>query len=393
MSLKVVIQILPEWTDYFVEEILPVLQSLFPYVRAAALNVTFLALVFVAYKWKQNPNSSSSEVDGSSTVGGEEAERTPVKTANQRSQNFLNQLKSIVTKTWINKLEERLKQSYILEKQLENELETARRDLELTDRNVWQKDEEVNEITQKLKEMTEDYDKQQSLLQESKREAELEEKPTEAEKEDVKQVKVTLFTSLILIIRAEVLQQLKTEQTKREEAEKHLQELKAELDTKTQKLESFSKKVEILHETMKKTEESQQVLMKELENHKDQQKTQNPEQSAAVEEPELENLTSEITELRKELRDAQAQSEVLTEQNQQLQAQLDELKETYKHEFEKIIAEEQKWTEELQRDVKVLRNEYVNQICSCIRTILSESKTSEEVSAPAEEEEIHEEDS
>ncbi|XP_054876258.1 golgin subfamily A member 6-like protein 22 isoform X2 [Poeciliopsis prolifica] len=380
MSLKVVIQILPEWTDYFVEEILPVLQSLFPYVRAAALNVTFLALVFVAYKWKQNPNSSSSEVDGSSTVGGEEAERTPVKTANQRSQNFLNQLKSIVTKTWINKLEERLKQSYILEKQLENELETARRDLELTDRNVWQKDEEVNEITQKLKEMTEDYDKQQSLLQESKREAELEEKPTEAEKEDVKQSE------------AEVLQQLKTEQMKREEAEKHLQELKAELDTKTQKLESFSKKVEILHETMKKTEESQQVLMKELENHKDQ-KTQNPEQSAAVEEPELENLTSEITELRKELRDAQAQSEVLTEQNQQLQAQLDELKETYKHEFEKIIAEEQKWTEELQRDVKVLRNEYVNQICSCIRTILSESKTSEEVSAPAEEEEIHEEDS
>lgn len=92
--------------------------------------------------------------------------------------------------------------------------------------------------------------------------------------------------------------------------------------------------------------------------------------------------------------------------------------------YKTIIAEEREWREELDRDLKVLRKEYENknnQVCFCFRTILSgvfetvtpdgvlndqvsestssfllqlreiqkeaESKTSADVSAPAEEEE------
>ncbi|XP_023202537.1 myosin-7B-like [Xiphophorus maculatus] len=363
MSLKellaAVFQSLPVSTDHFVKEFLHVLhQDLFPCVVPVGVAATFMSVlsaVFVAYRWNRTPKCRSSEVDegdASCTVGAKETERTHAMKTNPRSQVSLGQLQSVVTTTWINKLEERLKQSDILQKQLENELETARRDLEAmktnprsqvslgqlqnvvtttwinkleerlkqsdilqkqleneletarrdletshqqTDRKLCQRDEEVNKITEKLKNMTEEHNKQQSLLQESKREAEslikenqeLEKKLTEVRKDDVKQPE------------AEVLQQLKSEQLKREKAEKSLQELKTELDTKNQKLESLSKKVEILHEMMKKTEESQQVLMKELENHKNQ-KNPDPDQSAAVEELKVENMTSEITELRKE---------------------------------------------------------------------------------------------
>ncbi|XP_032439951.1 trichohyalin-like isoform X2 [Xiphophorus hellerii] len=378
MSLKellaAVFQRLPVSTDHFVKEFLHVLhQDLFPCVVPVGVAATFMSVlsaVFVAYRWNRTPKCRSSEVDegdASCTVGAKETERTHAMKTNPRSQVSLSQLQSVVTTTWINKLEERLKQSDILQKQLENELETARRDLE---------------------NMTEEHNKQQSLLQESKREAEslikenqeLEKKLTEVRKDDVKQPE------------AEVLQQLKSEQLKREKAEKSLQELKTELDTKNQKLESLSKKVEILHEMMKKTEESQQVLMKELENHKNQ-KNPDPDQSAAVEELKVENMTSEITELRKELTEAQAQSEALAETNQQLEAQLADLKERYNQEYKTIIAEEREWREELDRDLKVLRKEYENKN-NQLREIQkeAESKTSEDVSAPAEEEEEEEEE-
>ncbi|XP_043954738.1 putative leucine-rich repeat-containing protein DDB_G0290503 isoform X2 [Gambusia affinis] len=421
MSLKeflaAVSQSLPVSTDHFVQEFLQVLHqdsfSCVVPVGVAATFVSVLSAVFVAYRWNRTPNRSSSELqdavgknnkrdvcvqtveegDAPCTVGGKETEKTHAMKTNPRSQVSLGQLRSVVTTTWINKLEERLKQSDVLQKQLENELETARRDLEIgcqqIGRKLMQKDEEVNKINQKLKKMTEEYNKQQSLLQESKREAkslvqenqDLEKQLSEVRKDDVKQSE------------AEVLQQLKSEQLKREEAEKSLQELKTELDTKTQKLESLSKKVEILHETMKKTEESQQVLMKELENHKNQQKETDPERSAAVEESNLENI-SEITELRKELTDAQVQTEALTERNQQLEAQLADLKGRYYQEFKAIISEEREWREELDRDLKVLRKEYENKN-NKLRGIQKEAewKTSEDVSAPAEEEEIHEEDS
>ncbi|XP_043954740.1 trichohyalin-like isoform X4 [Gambusia affinis] len=387
MSLKeflaAVSQSLPVSTDHFVQEFLQVLHqdsfSCVVPVGVAATFVSVLSAVFVAYRWNRTPNRSSSELqdavgknnkrdvcvqteveegDAPCTVGGKETEKTHAMKTNPRSQVSLGQLRSVVTTTWINKLEERLKQSDVLQKQLENELETARRDLEIgcqqIGRKLMQKDEEVNKINQKLKKMTEEYNKQQSLLQESKREAkslvqenqDLEKQLSEVRKDDVKQSE------------AEVLQQLKSEQLKREEAEKSLQELKTELDTKTQK-----------------------------------QKETDPERSAAVEESNLENI-SEITELRKELTDAQVQTEALTERNQQLEAQLADLKGRYYQEFKAIISEEREWREELDRDLKVLRKEYENKN-NKLRGIQKEAewKTSEDVSAPAEEEEIHEEDS
>ncbi|MEQ2251933.1 hypothetical protein ILYODFUR_016322 [Ilyodon furcidens] len=276
---------------------------------------------------------------------------------------------------------------------MENELKAAQRDLKANhqeaDLKVWQKDDELKKTTVRLMEMTEKYNKQQNLLHESKSETQsLIEKNQELEK------KLTQLKEYEQQSDAGVLQELKDEQQKRENAEKTLQELETEVKSKDQKLTSLLNKVENLHQALKRTENSQQVLMKELENHK--QNNQQPRRSLAIEELKTTQLKQDIQmtpigDPFKECRDCKLYCAALADKNQQLETQLAELKERYKHEFRSIIKEEQQWREEIEVEVRNLRMELEKKIELFIVQAKAESEAHEDTpSVPTEKEEIAE---
>ncbi|MED6283985.1 hypothetical protein CHARACLAT_014707, partial [Characodon lateralis] len=146
---------------------------------------------------------------------------------------------------------------------------------------------------------------------------------------------------------AGVLQELKDEQQKRENAEKTLQELEREVKSK------------------------------------DQKNNQQPGRSLAIEELKTTQLKQDlqmtpIGDLFKEWRDCKLYCAALADKNQQLETQLAELKERYKQEFRKIIKEEQQWREELEVELFTVQAE-------------AESEAHEDTaSVPTEKEEIAE---
>ncbi|XP_047242640.1 myosin-9-like isoform X2 [Girardinichthys multiradiatus] len=267
----------------------------------------------------------------------------------QDFQRIIPSLKQTVTMARINRLEDQLKERDTLRESMENELKAKIRDLEANYQEaalkVWQKDEELKKTTARLMEMTEKYNKQQNLSD------------------------------------AGVLQELKDEQKKRENAEKTLQELETEVKSQEQKLASLLNKVENLHQALKRTENSQQVLMKELENHK--QNNQQPGRSLAIEELKTTQLKQDIQmtpigDLFKEWRDCKLYCATLADKNQQLETQLAELKERYKQEFRRRIKEEQQWREEIEVELFMVQAE-------------AESEAHEDTaSVPTEKEEIAE---
>ncbi|KAK5614806.1 hypothetical protein CRENBAI_012709, partial [Crenichthys baileyi] len=219
-------------------------------------------------------------------------------------------------------LEDQLKESDILREKMENELKAALRELKLH----------------------ESKSEMQSLIEKNQ---ELEKKLTELKEYEQQSA-------------AGALQELKNEQQKRENAEKILQELETEVKNKDQELTSLLSKVENLHQALKRTENSQQVLMKELENHK--QNNQQPGRSLAIEELKTTQLKQDIKitpigNFFKEWRDCALYCAALENKNQQLETQLAELKERYKQEFRRIIKEEQQWREEIEVEVGNLRME------------------------------------
>ncbi|XP_038139462.1 trichohyalin-like [Cyprinodon tularosa] len=250
-----------------------------------------------------------------------EAEKTQILDTIKRVRGSFPSLKQAVAMARIHKLEDQIKEKEILQEQMENDLKTARRDLEEADSNLRQKDDELQKIIERLKETTEEH-KQQTVLHESKSETEsLIKKNQELEKE---------------------MTQLKNKYEQQSDAEAQ-QELKDEQQESSDATESPNE------------------LKTELENENQKQNKEQPERFLVAEELKVETELSEGRDLRKELQDLKIYSELLAEKNQQLEAQLAELKERYKQEFRTRIEEEQQWREELEEDVEILRKELEKQ--------------------------------
>ncbi|XP_067380998.1 coiled-coil domain-containing protein 18-like isoform X2 [Channa argus] len=194
---------------------------------------------------------------------------------------------------------------------------------------------------------------------------------------------------------AELLQQLQEEKQRRDEAEKNLQSLKKELETKNKELHEYNrktlgaKKEETVKHLTERRDKSQQQLAKNVhpavqnisqsleelkatqikmeENMATIRKLQKKFDHKVVElkeeyqkrqeaEKELKMVKTELENKNKELHDSKLLFESLIEKNEEVEKQLTELRDQHKNKLEKKLQQEQQRWEEVENLKKELEN-------------------------------------